>query len=77
MHFILFLYLMALPRFFQTLAGLDTGSAFGGLGSSREVAVSAMAEPAMILSFCGLAYLGGVDTVKCREFPCRVLGGRR
>ncbi|HEX7523637.1 MAG TPA: NADH-quinone oxidoreductase subunit H [Candidatus Deferrimicrobium sp.] len=63
MHFILFLYLMALPRFFQTLAGLDTGSAFGGLGSSREVAVSAMAEPALILSFCGLAYLGGADTV--------------
>ena len=63
MHFILFLYLMALPRFFQTLAGLDTGSAFGGLGSSREVAVSAMAEPALILAFCGLAYLGGADTV--------------
>ncbi len=63
MHFILFLYLMTLPRFFQALAGLDTGSAFGGLGSSREVAVSAMAEPALILSFCGLAYLGGADTV--------------
>ncbi len=54
---------MTLPRFFQALAGLDTGSAFGGLGSSREVAVSAMAEPALILSFCGLAYLGGADTV--------------
>lgn len=63
MHFLLFLYLMALPRFFQALAGLDTGSAFGGLGSSREVAVSAMAEPALLLSLCGLAYLGGADTV--------------
>ncbi len=63
MHFVLYIYLMALPRFFQTLAGLDTGSAFGGLGSSREAAVSAMAEPALLLSLCGLAYLGGADTV--------------
>ena len=63
MHFILYIYLMALPRFFQTLAGLDTGSAFGGLGSSREAAVSAMAEPALVLALCGYAYLGGADTV--------------
>jgi formate hydrogenlyase subunit 4 len=63
MHFVLFIYLMALPRFFQTLAGLDTGSAFGGLGSSREAAVSAMAEPAMVLSLCGFAAIGGADTV--------------
>jgi formate hydrogenlyase subunit 4 len=63
MHFVLYIYLMALPRFFQTLAGLDTGSAFGGLGASREAAVSAMAEPALLLSLCGLAYLGAADTV--------------
>ena len=62
-HFVLYIYLMALPRFFQTLAGLDTGSAFGGLGSSREVSVSSMAEPALILALCGLAFLGGADTV--------------
>jgi formate hydrogenlyase subunit 4 len=63
MHFVLYIYLMALPRFFQTLAGLDTGSAFGGLGSSREAAVSAMSEPALLLTLCGLAYLGTADTV--------------
>ncbi|MEW6721089.1 MAG: NADH-quinone oxidoreductase subunit H, partial [Thermodesulfobacteriota bacterium] len=63
MHFILYVYLMALPRFFQTLAGLDTGSAFGGLGSSREASVSAMAEPALVLALCGLAFLGRSDTV--------------
>ncbi|MBI5419283.1 MAG: NADH-quinone oxidoreductase subunit H [Deltaproteobacteria bacterium] len=61
MHFVLYIYLMALPRFFQTLAGLDTGSAFGGLGASREAAVSAMAEPALLLSMCGLAHLGAAD----------------
>jgi formate hydrogenlyase subunit 4 len=63
MHFVLFACLMALPRFFQTLAGLDTGSAFGGLGSSREASVAALAEPALLLAFCGLAYLGAADTV--------------
>jgi formate hydrogenlyase subunit 4 len=61
MHFVLYLCLMALPRFFQVLAGLDTGSAFGGLGASREAAVSAMAEPALLLSLCGLARLGAAD----------------
>lgn len=63
MHFILYIYLMALPRFFQTLAGLDTGSAFGGLGSSREASVSSMAEPALVLALCGLAFLGRSDAV--------------
>ncbi len=58
MHFILYIYLMSLPRFFQTLAGLDTGSAFGGLGSSREATVAAMAEPALLLSLCGVGFLG-------------------
>jgi hypothetical protein len=48
LNFVLFIYLMALPRFFQILAGLDTGSAFGGLGSSREATVAAMAEPALL-----------------------------
>lgn len=55
MHFVPYVCLMALPRFFQTLAGLDTGSAFGGLGASRESAVSAMAEPALLIALCGLA----------------------
>jgi len=63
MPFILYIYLMALPRFFQTLAGLDTGSAFGGLGASREAGVSAMAEPALVLTLCGLAFLGNSDAV--------------
>ena len=43
-------YLLALGRFFLALAGLDTGSSFGGLGSSREMTVSAIAEPAMMLA---------------------------
>lgn len=52
---ILIIYLFALARFFLVLASLDTGSAFGGMGGSREMMVSSMAEPAMILSFFTVA----------------------
>jgi formate hydrogenlyase subunit 4 len=41
--------LIALGRFFLALAGLDIGTAFGGMGSSREMTVSALAEPAMLM----------------------------
>src|SRR5439155_21580372 len=37
-------YLLALGRFFLALGGLDTGTSFGGLGSSREMTISAIAE---------------------------------
>jgi formate hydrogenlyase subunit 4 len=46
---IFILYLWALARFFTALAGLDAGSAFGGMGSSREMTVAAMVEPGLIL----------------------------
>ncbi len=48
-------YLLALGRFFLALGGLDTGSAFGGLGSSREMTISAIAEPAMMLAIFTVA----------------------
>src|ERR1043166_1181367 len=41
--------LLALGRFFLALGGLDPGSAFGGMGSSREMTIAAVAEPAMML----------------------------
>lgn len=44
------IYLLALGSFFIALAGLDQGSAFGGMGSSRHMTVASLAEPAMILS---------------------------
>lgn len=37
-------------RFFLALAGLDIGTAFGGMGSSREMTVSSLAEPAMLMA---------------------------
>jgi formate hydrogenlyase subunit 4 len=42
--------LLALGRFALVLAGLDTGSSFEGMGTSREVTVAAFAEPALLLS---------------------------
>ena len=44
------IYLLGLGRFFLALSGLDTGSSFGGLGSSREMTIAALAEPAMMLA---------------------------
>jgi len=44
------IYLFALGRFFVALAGLDAGSAFGGLGSSREMSIASIIEPAMMLA---------------------------
>lgn len=53
------IYLLALGRFFLALAGLDTASAFGGMGSSREMTLSAIAEPAMMLSIFTVAIAAG------------------
>lgn len=41
--------LFALARFFTALAGMDTGTAFGGMGASREMTFAALAEPAMLM----------------------------
>jgi len=46
---------LALGRFFLALAGMDVGTAFGGMGSSREMLISALAEPAMLLAVFTLA----------------------
>jgi formate hydrogenlyase subunit 4 len=55
-NILLFLYLLALAKFFMALAGLDAGSTFGGMGSSREMAISALIEPVIIVVFAALAF---------------------
>jgi formate hydrogenlyase subunit 4 len=52
---VLFAYLLGLMRFFTVLAALDTGSSFEGMGASREVTFSALAEPALLLGLAALA----------------------
>lgn len=51
--------LLALGRFFLALGGLDPGSAFGGMGSSREMTIAAIAEPAMMLAIFTVAIQAG------------------
>jgi len=41
---------LALGRFFLALAGMDVGTAFGGMGSSREMMIGALAEPVMLMA---------------------------
>ena len=47
--FIMLVYLLALGRFFLCLAGLDAGSTFGGMGSSREAMISSIIEPSLLI----------------------------
>jgi formate hydrogenlyase subunit 4 len=49
--FILLIYLLGLARFATVIAAMDTGSAFEGMGASREVQFSALAEPSIFLGF--------------------------
>jgi formate hydrogenlyase subunit 4 len=59
---VLVAYLLGLGRFLTVLAALDTGSAFEGMGASREVTYAALAEPALLL---GLAALGRLTNSIC------------
>jgi formate hydrogenlyase subunit 4 len=58
-NIIALVYLLALGTFFLILAGLDAGSAFGGMGSSREAIIATLAEPAMMLSILAIALTAG------------------
>jgi len=51
--------LIASTRFFLALAGLDVGTSFGGIGSSREMMIASLAEPAMIMIVFTLALVAG------------------
>ena len=52
-------YMLLLGTFFLALAGLDPGSAFGGMGASRAVTVAALAEPTLALAIFALALSAG------------------
>jgi formate hydrogenlyase subunit 4 len=51
--------LLGSARFFLALAGLDIGTSFGGIGSSREVMIASLAEPAMLMIVFTLALIAG------------------
>jgi len=58
---IVFVALFAIARFFTALAGMDVGTAFGGMGSSREMTISSLAEPAMLMAIFTIS-LGSAST---------------
>jgi formate hydrogenlyase subunit 4 len=60
---ILSIYLLALGRFFMVLAGLDTGSTFGGMGSSREMMITSLIEPSLLISVFTIGLLAGSTSV--------------
>jgi formate hydrogenlyase subunit 4 len=50
-------FILTLGSFMIVLAGLDSGSAYGGIGSSRAVMVAILAEPTLIVVFVGITLL--------------------
>jgi formate hydrogenlyase subunit 4 len=65
-------YLLGLGRFLIALGGLDTGGSFGGLGSSREMTISALAEPAMMLAIFTVAI--GASSTSLSEIAKAAVG---
>ncbi|MSS72178.1 MAG: formate hydrogenlyase [Candidatus Latescibacteria bacterium] len=62
-NIIVLMYLFLLGTFFLALAGLDAGSAFGGMGSSREMAVAALAEPTVMIAILAIALRAGTTSL--------------
>lgn len=58
-NFLLVLYLLSLSKFFAMLSAIDTGSAFGGLGASREATISMLVEPTLVMGLAALALGSG------------------
>ena len=59
----LFVYILALGRFFMTLGSMDAGTAFGGMGGSRELYLSVFIEPAVLLAILVNAVRYGSTTL--------------
>jgi len=66
--------LLLLATFFLALAGLDPGSAFGGMGSSREMTIASLAEPTLLMAIFSLS-LGAGTTHLGRIAEAALIGG--
>lgn len=62
--FIALIFIISLGRFFLSLAGLDTASAFAGMGSSREMFISGLAEPIALLSIFAISFNCGSTSLQ-------------
>lgn len=54
-------FLLGLAAFMLALAGLDSGSPYAGIGSSRAITVSSLTEPTLIFVFFTVALLTSTD----------------
>jgi formate hydrogenlyase subunit 4 len=61
--FLLIVYFLALSRFFLMLGGMDGGSAFGGMGASREALVSTLAEAPLLLGLTAVTIFAHTTSV--------------
>ena len=65
-------------RFFLALAGMDVGTSFGGIGSSREAMIASLAEPAMMMTIFVLALIAGSTQLSTiAEFMLSLQAGLR
>lgn len=71
---ILLFYLLALGRFFLCIAALDTGSTFGGMGSSREVMISSLIEPSILVIGFTIGLIAGSTSIYQMMTAMRALG---
>jgi formate hydrogenlyase subunit 4 len=71
---VVIIYTLALAKFFTALAGMDTGTAFGGEGSSREMTVGLMVEPILMLAvFTTAVALGTMNLAGMVQYDRAVL----
>jgi formate hydrogenlyase subunit 4 len=61
--FVAMIFILSLGRFFVALAGLDAGSSFGGMGSSREMFISAIVEPVALISVFAVSLNAGTTNL--------------
>lgn len=60
---LLIVFMLGAGRFFIALAGLDAGGSFGGMGSSREMFISALAEPVAVMSIFAVSLKAGSTNI--------------
>lgn len=70
---VLLAYLLGLMRFLTVIGALDTGSSFEGMGASREVQFSALAEPVLMLALAALARRTGSISLS-EMYPAITMG---
>lgn len=71
---LLVIYTLALGRFFMMLGALDTGSTFGGMGSSREALISSLAEPSLLISLFTVGLIAKTTSISVMMIKMQTVG---